>query len=640
MSDIFDLLDETTSNRVIELESLIRQARHDYYNGSSTSVSDEVYDAWVDELAELKSDSPEVTSIGAAPTSDWPKAQHKIAMGSLSKINSLEELTTWVLGTGIHKFAPLLVTEKLDGISIAVDYVKGAFSRAVTRGDGLIGEDISVNVAKMKGLPGKLPKSFTGTLRGEIILTKSDHAKYFPEKANPRNAASGIAKRHDGQGSEHLTIMFYKVADGLDFASEGEQFTWLVDQGFKVPNWYVTAMTPGIKTPHDIWLEYQQVKRATLDYDIDGLVVAINDLTAQMALGEVDSRPKGAVAFKFAAMTRESVLRRIDWQVGATGRVTPVAVFDPVRLVGAEITNASLYNVGYIQGLGLDVGATILISRAQDVIPRVVAVRKPTGTVASYPLQCPTCSSLTQMDGEYLVCSNTAECPAQAVGRIKRFLSVLNIKEWGEVLIERLVETKLVQDVADLYSVTEAQLANLDRMGAKSAAKVVSTLRARMEIPLDTLIGAVSIPLCGQSSIKLAMDAGFDSLDKLKAANIEQLSSVDGLGPVKAASIWKWLQNNQGLLDKLFKAGVTIEGKIHGSLTGKSVCFTGSSSRPRSELEEMVKRAGGEVKTSVGKKLTYLVLADPNSTSSKAQAARKNGTQCISEETLLGLVGA
>lgn len=631
-------LSDTLADRVIELESLVQQARHDYYNGSAT-VSDEVYDAWIDELSELQHDSPAVTSIGAAPVSEWPKAQHRIPMGSLNKINTLEELTTWLLGTGSQKYAPVLVTEKLDGISIAVDYVKGAFSRAVTRGDGVVGEDISPNVVRMQGLPGKLPKSFTGTLRGEIVLTKSDHARHFPQYANPRNAASGIAKRYDGQGCEHLTIMFYRVADGLDFDSEGEMFSWIVDQGFKVPNWYVTAMTPGIKTPHDLWLEYQQSKRATLDYEIDGLVVSINDMAAQMALGEVDNRPKGAVAFKFAAMTRESVLRRIDWQVGATGRVTPVGVFDPVRLVGAEITNASLYNVAYIQKLGLDVGATILIARAQDVIPRIAAVRKPTGTVAAYPLVCPTCSGATQMDGEYLVCTNTAECPAQAVGRVKRYLGVLNIKEWGEVLIERLVETKLVSDVADLYLVTEKQLADLDRMGAKSAAKVVSTLRAKMEIPLDTLIGAVSIPLCGPSSIKLAMDAGFDTLDKLRAANIEQLSSVDGLGPVKAASIWTWLQKNQGLLEKLFKAGVTIEGKIHGTLTGKSVCFTGSSSRPRGDLEEIVKRAGGEVKTSVGKKLTYLVMADPKSASSKAQAARKNGTQCISEETLLELAG-
>lgn len=637
MPDIFDTLGDVSSDRVIELESLIQEARHAYYNAQPI-VTDEVYDAWADELSELKHDSPALTSVGSAPVSEWNKVRHSIAMGSLNKINTLEELTSWVLGTGESKFAPLLVTEKMDGISIAVSYVKGAFSQAVTRGDGATGEDISVNVARMQGVPGRLPKPFTGTLRGEIILTKTDHAKYFPQYSNPRNAASGIAKRYDGQGSEHLTLVFYQVADGQDFETEGLQFEWLASMGLKIPNWYVTAMTPGIKTPHDIWLEYQQTKRDQLDYEIDGLVVRLNDMAAQLALGETDNRPKGAVAFKFAPMTRESVLRKIEWQVGATGRVTPVGVFDPVRLVGAEITNASLYNVAYINQLGLDVGATIVIARAQDVIPRIAAVRKGTGSVASPPNQCPRCAGEVSMDGEYLVCLNTAECPAQAVGRIKRYLSVLNVKEWGEVLIEKLVELGLATDVAGLYRLTEAQLSDVERMGQKSAAKVIKTLWARHKIPLDTLLGALSIPLCGQSTIKLAMDAGYDTLAKLKAANIEQLAAIEGFGPVRAQTVWTWLQRNSGVVDQLLAVGVEIEGKQHGNLSGMSVCFTGSSSRPRADLEMIVKTAGGEVKSSVGKKLTYLVIADPNSTSSKAVAARKNGTKCISEEMLMDLV--
>jgi DNA ligase (NAD+) len=637
-SDVFESLD-LGSDRIVELESLITQARHEYYNVGESTVSDETYDAWVDELSTLKYDSPAVVAVGAPPVSEWAKAQHTIPMGSLSKINTLEELTSWVMGTGANKFAPLLVTEKLDGISIAVDYVKGVFARAVTRGDGVTGEDISVNVARMQGVPAKLPKSFTGTLRGEIVLTKSDHAKHFPQYANPRNAASGISKRYDGQGCEYLTLMFYQVADGLDFTTEGEQFGWLSDMGLKIPSWYVTAMTPGIKTPHDIWLEYQQSKRAALDYEIDGLVIRVNDIATQLALGEVDSRPKGQVAFKFAPMTRESVLERIDWQVGGSGRITPVAVFAPVRVLGAEITNASLYNVAYINTLGLDVGATILIARAQDVIPRVAAVRKGTGTIASPPNSCPRCDGDVEMDGEYLVCTNTAECPAQAVGRIKRYLSVLNVKEWGEVLLEKLVDSGLVTDVVSLYRLTESQLADVDRMGRKSAANVLRTLWTQCKVPLETLLGAMSIPLCGPSSIKLAMDAGFDTLDKLKAASVDQLSGVAGLGPVKAASIWRWLQKHSDTVGTLLAAGMQIEGKVQGTLTGKSVCFTGSSSRPRADLEKIVKAAGGEVKNSVGKKLTYLVLADPNSTSSKAVAARKNGTKCITEDELMQLVG-
>jgi DNA ligase (NAD+) len=638
--DIFDMLDAVSSNRVVELEGLVQQARHAYYNTGSSVVTDDIYDAWVDELSSLKHDSPAVFQVGAAPVSEWSKVPHSIPMGSLSKINTLEELTAWVMSAGSSKTASLLVTEKLDGMSIAVEYIDGVFSRAITRGDGLQGEDISVNVAKMQGVLGRLPKAFTGVLRGEIILTKSAHAKHFPQYSNPRNAAVGIAKRYDGQGCEYLTILFYQVADGLDFDNEDAQFVWLTKSGLKVPNWYVTAMVPGIRTPHDLWLEYQQFKRAELDYEIDGLVVRINDLAAQMALGDVDSRPKGAVAFKFAPMTRESILRRIDWQVGASGRITPVAVFDPVRVLGTEITNASLYNVAYINTLGIDVGAKILIARAQDVIPRVVAVRVATGTVAAPPLECPRCDGATQMEGEYLVCTNTADCPAQAAGRVRRYVTTLDVKEWGETLIEKLIEMALVQDVGDLYALSVEQLSEVDRMGPKSAAKAHKTLRAKKQVPLETLLGALSIPLCGPSTIKLAMDAGLDTLEALKTATLDQLVAVEGLGPARARSLHGWFEKHSGIVAKLLAHGVAIEARQQGVLSGKTVCFTGASAKPRTELERLVKLAGGGIKASVGKKLTYLVLSDPQSTSSKAQAARKNGTTCVSEQELLRIIGA
>ena len=624
------------TSRINELESLIRQARHDYYNTGISTVSDEVYDAWMDELSCLKHDSPEVRGIGAVPVSEWKKVAHEIPMGSLSKVNTLEELTAWLTSTG-EAYSPVLVTEKLDGISIAVTYIKGAFSQALTRGDGSTGEDISVNVVKMRGVPGRI-KNFSGTLRGEIILKKSDQARYFPQYANPRNAASRIAKRYDGNGCENLTVMFYQVADGQDFETEAHQFDWLAENGLLVPNWYVTAMAPGIRTPHDLWLDYQQFKRDELDYEIDGLVVRINHLATQIALGETDGRPKGAIAFKFAPMTRETVLQRIEWQVGGTGRITPVAVFDPVQLVGATITNASLYNVAYIKTLGIDIGSTILIARANDVIPRVVSVRKSTGTVANPPSNCPVCGSLTQADGEYLICPNSTGCSAQTVGRIKRYVSAMNIKEWGDVLIEKLVLSGLVSDVADLYRLTETQLANVDRMGAKSAATVIKKLQERRKVPLETLLGSLSIPLCGETMIKMVMDAGYDTLEKIKSASVDQIAKVEGFGPVKAQALWVWLQKDGSIVDKLLQNGVEIESKIHGRLSGMSFCFTGSSRLPRAELERLVKKNGGEIKKSVGKNLNYLVMADANSTSSKAQAARKNSTKCISEVEFMAMV--
>jgi DNA ligase (NAD+) len=639
MSVFDELMSQIGESRASELESLITQADYDYHVEHTPKVSDEVYDAWKDELRELRSESPVIATVGAPlPVSEWKKTSHGFSMGSLDKVNTPEELAEWVAGVG-DPSDHLLVTEKLDGISIHVRYVKGVYTQAITRGDGHTGEDISVNVARMKGVPSQLPEKFTGSLRGEIVLFKSDLTRHFPDKANTRNTAGGVSKRYDGQGCEHLWVLFYQVVEGKDFATEDAQFRWFAQVGLRAPNWFVTSMT-ATKSPRDIWVDYQQNRRAELDYEIDGLVVRLNNLPKQIALGEKDDRPKGAIAFKFAPTTREATLERIDWQVGGTGRITPVAIFSPVRLLGAEVTNASLYNLKYIQDLRLDVGATILIARANDVIPRVLSVRKATGTTAQAPSECPVCKASVSLDGEYLVCSNSADCPAQSVGRIKRYVRELDIKEWGEGLIEKLVEGGHVKNVSDLYRLTPDRLSSIERMGDKSAQNVLKTLWAKNPIPLENLLGALSIPMCASSTIKLAMDAGFDTLEALTGATVAQLGGVHGLGPVKAQALVGWFSDHGQLVDDLLSVGVRIKAKVRGVLMGQSFCFTGSSVTPRAELEELAKSAGADVKGSVTKKLTFLVMSDPNSTTTKAQAARKNGTKCISEEEFLRMVGA
>lgn len=638
MSGFDELMAQMGESRATELEALISQADYEYYVEHSPKVTDEVYDAWKDELRELKVESPVLRTVGASPVSEWKKVSHGFSMGSLDKVNTPEELSGWFAGVG-DSSDHLFVTEKLDGISLHVRYVKGVFSQAITRGDGQIGEDITANVSRMRGIPEKLPEKFSGSLRGEVILFKSDLAKHFPDKVSTRNTAGGVSKRYDGQGCEHLRVLFYQVADGKDFATEDAQFRWLSSVGLMTPNWFLTSMT-ATKSPRDIWLGYQDSLRSELDYEIDGLVVRLNNLPKQISLGEKDGRPKGATAFKFAPTTREAQLERIDWQVGGTGRITPVAIFSPVRLVGAEVTNASLYNLKYIQDLRLDVGATILIARANDVIPRVLSVRKETGTIAQAPSTCPVCMAHVTQDGEYLVCSNVEGCSAQSVGRIKRYVRELDIKEWGEVLIEKLVESDLVKRVPDLYRLTVEQLAGVERMGEKSAQNVLRTLWARNPIPLENLLGALSIPLCGSSTIRLAMDAGLDTLEALRGASVEHLASIHGFGPVKAQALVRWLSEHGDVVDELITVGVKVKARIRGVLTGKSFCFTGASETPRSELEELAKAAGAEVKGSVTKKLTYLVMTDPSSTTTKAQAAQKNGTTCISEEDFLKMVGA
>ena len=631
---------------VLVLEKKILDARHAYYNGTPTTT-DEVFDGWVDELAELKPASPAVTAIGApVPASEWKKAGHGFTMGSLDKVNTLEEMTHWVQclpvpsdGSAKTPYETLMVTEKLDGISIHVRYINGVFSQAITRGDGTTGEDITANVARMKGIRRKLDVTFTGSLRGEIVLLKSDHAAHFPDYANSRNAASGISKRYDGKGCEHLTVLFYQVADGHDFETEGAQFEWLEARGIPVPGWYVTAMAPGLKTPHDLWVEYTQTKRVELDYDIDGLVVRVDNLARQVGLGDRDGRPKGAVAFKFAPLTRETILRRIDWQVGGTGRITPVAVFDPVNLLGAVVTNASVYNVKYIRDLGLSIGARIVVARANDVIPRVVAVSAKSGQPLTIPVTCPICGHNVVPDGEYLVCQNEATCPAQAVGRIKRYIAALDVKEWGETLIERLVASGKVRTPADLYRLDIPSLSGVERISEHVADKLLKLLWEKQELPLEVLLGALSIPGIATSSIVMLMEAGFDSWEKMTHADRVDFERVPGFGPVKAAAFVEWVSDvGSTIVPELFSAGVQVKAKVFGALTGKSVCFTGKSVMKRGELEALVVAHGGVVKGSVTKGLTYLVLADPNSGSTKATAANKNGTKCITEDEFLALI--
>jgi len=638
-----DLMNEANENRASELEKKILQARHDYYNSTPT-VTDEVFDAWVDELSELRADSPAVTAIGAVPVSEWKKVSHGFTMGSLDKVNTLEEITGWVQGLPAATpeavmYEPLIVTEKLDGISIHVRYVNGYFSQAITRGDGTIGEDISTNVARMKGIPRKVREDFTGSLRGEVILLKSDHQKHFPDYANSRNAASGISKRYDGKGCEHLTVLFYQVADGHDFETEGDQFEWLQAQGLQTPNWYVTAMAPGIRTPQDLWVEYQQTKRAALDYDIDGLVVRVNSLAKQVGMGEKDGRPKGAVAFKFAPITRETVLRDIQWQVGGSGRITPVAVFDAVGLLGAQVTNASLYNVKYIRDLGLSIGARIVVARANDVIPRVVAVSMKSPLPLTVPVTCPVCGHNVVPDGEYLVCQNEAACPAQAVGRIKRYIAALDVKEWGETLIERLVASGKVRSPADLYRLNMPSLAEVERISENVADKLLALLWEKNPLALEVFLGSLSIPGIATSSVTMLMDAGLDTWEKMLAASITDFEKVAGFGPVKARAFWEWIDEmGKKLVADMLAAGVVIKAKVIGGLTGKSVCFTGKTTRKRGELEQLVVDHGGTVKGSVSKGLTFLVMADPNSGSTKATAAKKNGTKCITEDEFLAMV--
>jgi DNA ligase (NAD+) len=627
-----------SKDRIKELAAELLRAKYTYYNiklpdGMQPIIlTDKVYDAREAELRSLDANHWVLKIVGAPQTqSEWKKAKHQIPMGSLNKVNVPAELSDWAKDKDCKSW---FVTQKLDGLSIELVYEGGKLIQGITRGDGETGEDITINVARMVGVNTDLKEDFNGSLRGEIMMLNSVWKKDFSDKANPRNAASGVSKRLDGVGVDKLNIIFYQVLGDVDFQTEVEQFKWLKDRKIGIPEYWVFKSADEVNKH---WRNYQDNERSKLDYEIDGLVIRINDLAKQMSLGDKDLRPLGAIAFKFDNETRESTIRDIIWQVGNSGRITPVAVVDPVQLVGATVTRASIYNIGYIEELGLDIGAKVLVARANDVIPRIEELVKGTGKIAKHPDFCPECGGLTKLDGENLMCSNTKHCRAQIIGRIKNWIKELNLLEWGDTLVEKLVDSKKVKTIVDLYTLEPKDIASLDRLGDKTAQKCYDILWADTELPLEVFLGALSIPMIGQSTIKAIMNAGCDDLEKFGQLGANEFAQVPGVGPTKAKFLADGLNQNQKLILDLLDKGVSIKDKIFGSLTGCRIAITGSTKNKRADLEKFIADNGGENKSSVGKSCTHLVIADVNSASSKAVAARKLGIKLIDEDSLLNL---
>jgi DNA ligase (NAD+) len=354
-------------SRIKELEEKITQARKDYYNGQST-ISDKLFDALVDELALLDPKNFAVVGIGSDPVSNWEKYTHVIPMGSLNKTQTDEEYLKWH-DKYISDQDKILLTLKLDGLSVSVMYEAGNFVKAATRGSGVTGELITPNVAKMIGIPLRLPEKIDITVRGEILLSKENHQKHFPTYSNPRNAASGISRRYDGDGSDKLTVLIYQLfSDDLDIKTQEEQFQKLESLGFLVPTYYILNSSQEII---DLKNQYQTKLRDDYGFELDGMVAHNNDLEKQDTFGFLNGRPYASIAIKFDHASAVSTLVDVMWQVGNSGRITPVAVFEPVVIDGAEIRQASLHNAARVEELQLYIGCSLLISRRNGVIPFV-----------------------------------------------------------------------------------------------------------------------------------------------------------------------------------------------------------------------------------------------------------------------------
>ncbi len=613
-----------------------------YYNGAPL-VSDAAYDALEDTLRELDPKHPFFSTVGAPVRSvtEWPKARHAIPMGSLNKAVNEEEFRKWAARCDElalqQKLKPisqnLFVTEKLDGLSLAVTYERGVLKEAITRGDGQVGERITPNAARMKGVPGTLKKSVSLTVRGEIILKRSDLKKAFPGAANPRNQAAGTSKRFDGQGCEHLTVLFYDL-DGIEHETEDEKFELLKDLSFLTP-FQLTTDLEGAIAEH---VRYAKKKRAALDYEIDGLVVRAHDPHVHAMLGEVNNRPRGAVAYKFASQAQVTKVLDIIWDTGSSGRVSPVAVVAPVVLAGATVQRASLANASRVAELDIGIGDDVLVSRRNDVIPYVEEVVVKRAPTAKPPKKCRVCKAPLEKSGEYLSCRNDA-CRALIEGRLQNWVDAQGILEWGETLIAQLVEAKLVKEPADLYTLEPEDIAQLDRRGLVIAKKVLATLKAPLPLSLPKFLASLGIENFGAQSAKAVVAGGFDSLEKVRKATLDELAAIPGVGRAKGKAAFEGLKKRSKEIERLLKVGVVpVTKKAAGPLAGKTFCFTGALSKPRKVYEQLVEEKGGTLLAGVTKELHYLVMEDPTSGSSKAQKAAKYDTKCIDEKQFLALV--
>lgn len=638
---------------VKELETTIRKHRQLYYNEpDKVEITDGEFDALVDTLKDLDPNSPVLDEVGA-PLPFGTKFKHKFPMVSLEKVNTIEEFEKWVelnnalLGKG-SGFIDLALSLKLDGVSFSILYKDGKFLRAATRGDGFEGEIISEHVKKMQNFKEVLPIKYSGILeiRGEMILTKDLFKKRFSKETqgekgmkNARNAVSGLAKRHDLIGCEHIKLLYFEII-GPYFKKEFDKIKYFKEKlGLDtVPTFHVTVDKVKQVVPEFI------AKREGLPYEIDGLVLKVDDLKRAKALDgdriAAGHNPRSQVAFKFESEKKVTTLLNIEWSLGARGHVTPVAILKPTEFFGVTVQRASLSNIAEIYRLGLMIGDDVLVERANDVIPKVLKVlKKGKGRHLEMPTNCPECDSVLDVGDKFLSCLNQ-DCLGKAAGSIKTWVKNLGIKELGTTFITAITEKGIANSISDLYSLKIADLVdNIERYGEKSATKVLKNLHAKKEMPLNVFLGSVGIKDCSRSTFKLLVEAGIDTLEKMLAVEVIELLNIKGIAETTAIAIVEGLKRHKDEIVKLAEILTIVEGqkKTGGVLGGKSFQVTGTLPIGRKDWKALVEQNGGEVK-SVSKKLDYLVTDDPTSGKNKITKALKLGIKVIDYDEFMELI--
>lgn len=632
--------------RVEELKSLITRYQKSYYDGEG-EISDAEFDKLWDELKELDPQNEILHRVGA-DSGNFPKVKHIMPMGSQEKAANPEQFIAWAQK---HNYDQYLVEYKLDGASLELQYQNGYLVCAVTRGDGTIGDDITANAKKMSGVnhavyrDGKLVP-FTGGIRGEVIMTHEVHKKYFPDKANCRNAANGIMKRKDGQGSEYLKLIVYDALstdDKIFFTNEEEKIKWLMDCGFNAVK-LVICRSPERVIAYRA--KVMEERKTSIEYDIDGLVIKERNINLEDASRD---RPDRQIAFKFSLEEAVSTLRQVEWSRSG-GTYTPVAIFDEVELNGTKVQRASLSNPDTMRKLGVKIGSHVLVVKRGEIIPKIESVVEEKNIQTSdieFPHHCETCGSSLIDEGSRLFCPNK-QCPKRILHQLLKYQQVADIRDLGETLITSLFNDKRLKCVSDIYSLTVEDLVpfflNEESMEADKkslgAQKVYNSIQSHRKMKLSVFVGAFDIEGVGETSAEKLVAAGFNTLSKLLNATQEEISRVYGFGEIMARIIVEGLAENSDEMKKLVSDGtIILESESEGKLLGKSFCFTGELvTMKRSDAEQLVKKEGGAIKSSVTKDLSYLVTNDTSSGSSKNIKAAKFGIPVIDEKQFLELI--
>ncbi|MDR1971226.1 MAG: NAD-dependent DNA ligase LigA [Treponema sp.] len=636
---------------ITRLENLIKRYQKSYYNGEA-EISDAEFDRLWDELKALDGNNSLFKKIGVDLSDGFPKARHLIPMGSQDKAANPAEFREWAAKA---QFSSYVVQYKLDGASLELQYRNGVLEQAVTRGDGTVGDNITANALRMAGVIPKLDLPFSGGVRGEVVMTRERWQKKYRDKANCRNAANGLMRRKDGAGCEDLSLITYDASapdEDSYFTDEMEKIAWLRGRGFTVTECREFSDAEAIIA----YREQVSNSRSKLPYDIDGLVV--KDRATDMA-DLRRTRPEKQIAFKFDLEEAVTVLRSVEWsESGAT--YTPIGIVDPVRLAGTTVQRANLNNPDMIRALGLKIGSVVTVVKRGEIIPKIESLASPEQAALlreklsrekgetvkeqeiEFPARCGSCGTGLEDGGTRLFCPNP-DCPKRLHHRLEKWISVLDIRELGEKLLRQLFDSGRIRHISDLYTLTAEELADYERMGELSASKVLRHIRTERELSLAAFIAGFDFEGVAELIMEKVVQAGFDTLEKLRSASAEELAAVYGRGEITARTIREGLRECEAEIDGVLASGIISIAAPPAAetqpLRAKSFCFTGElKTMKRGQAEEKVKALGGSVKSSVVKDLSYLVTNDPESGSAKNAKARSLGVPILDEEQFLSLL--